>query len=78
MGGDNALLAHLNFPSPHYSHLCCLSDRSPYDQFDAIAIFILVAIFSLDIIINFHLAYPEPMERRLVTNPCKIRMRYLR
>ena len=60
-------------PVPCTHHAC-----SPYASFQAISTFILLAIFAVDIVLSFHLAYREPSQRRLVTDLSAIRMRYIR
>ena len=56
----------------------CMLTCSPYNQFDAIAVFTLIVIFFIDIVINFFLAYHEPSQRRMITDLAMIRARYLR
>ena len=50
----------------------------PYDQFTAVCVFVLTALFVVDIIVNFFLAYHVKGKRKLETSLGKIRMRYLR
>ena len=63
---------------PFFFAFLSVPGLAPYDRFEAVAVFLLAAIYLVDIAINFHLAYAEPTERRLITDPRKIRIRYLR
>jgi hypothetical protein len=50
---------------------------APYNSNEAIMIFILIIIFSIDIAINFFLAYVDKEQRRIVVDLGKIRWRYM-
>lgn len=63
---------------PFYFGFVDSPSLAPYYSTEAIILWVLIVIFSVDIVINFFLAYVDKDQRRMVTDLGKIRWRYLR